>query len=543
MKLGLAALAALALGAAAPSCSSSKDTLVVVAVTSGAEVDGVTSLLIEVDSVQKTFMPATLSTIPQSFGVYVSGDLTGSKLVVATARTAGSCYLATGHVTLPGTNNRADVALTLAASKDCKATGGGGSTGSGGTTAAGGSTGSGGATGGTTGSGGTTENGGSGGTSPTGGTTGSGGTTASGGITGAGGTTSVGGTTGAGGTTATGGVTGTGGLTGAGGGTVVTPPSLTKCTEYRTVTATCDFTDITTDPAIWSLAFSPDGKLLLTADEVGHISFWNVGTDGKLTANSRVLTSDGQAYLAFSPDGTMLVGGSNNGMLTVWSTSTWTILRSYDGLTGTIYGVGFSPDSKQIIALDDNGDMTVHNVGSSTAARSFTLPTAGYTLGVSPVQTATDYWIGAGYSDGDGDFINLAMSPASGLPISIDSTDAEAIAFSRDGSLAVTGGGDGIVQFWKIPPAATPVATAPTLTFNAQTINALAFSPDNKNLGISVGVYGSLGRIGIWDPATRQPRGAFAPTYTPLSFAWHPGGAIIAAGEYDCGMFVVCTDK
>ena len=154
---------------------------------------------------------------------------------------------------------------------------------------------------------------------------------------------------------ATGGATGTGGATaggtaGAGGGSV-TPPSLTACTEY-------DHNDVNDAPCddshraisnweIWSLAFSPDGRLL---DHWGRSwpgqKIWNF--DGHtLTASGHVITTNGQTYVAFSPDGAMLVAGSN-GKLATYKTSNWTLGPTFTGVTGQVRGVAVTADSQRM---------------------------------------------------------------------------------------------------------------------------------------------------------------------------------------------------
>jgi WD40 repeat protein len=75
------------------------------------------------------------------------------------------------------------------------------------------------------------------------------------------------------------------------------------------------------DPAsqgVAAVAFSPDGRLLVAADENSDIFFWNAATVSlvnPLAANQFV------TELAFSADGKTLATGDDGGGLTLWHIS------------------------------------------------------------------------------------------------------------------------------------------------------------------------------------------------------------------------------
>lgn len=68
---------------------------------------------------------------------------------------------------------------------------------------------------------------------------------------------------------------------------------------------------------IWSVAFSPNGALLAASDNDGKIYFWDVSEKKFLASHSA--SSRGITSLAFSPDGRYLVSGGLDGALRLWA--------------------------------------------------------------------------------------------------------------------------------------------------------------------------------------------------------------------------------
>ncbi|MBF2016527.1 MAG: hypothetical protein IGS23_15260 [Rivularia sp. T60_A2020_040] len=97
---------------------------------------------------------------------------------------------------------------------------------------------------------------------------------------------------------------------------------------------------------IYSLALSPDGKLLATGDMDGQIHLWQMA-DGK-----NLLTFKGHEgvvwTVAFSPDGQTLASGGHDGLIKLWDTQTGECLKTLDKHTGIVWSVSFSADGQTL---------------------------------------------------------------------------------------------------------------------------------------------------------------------------------------------------
>jgi WD40 repeat protein len=102
------------------------------------------------------------------------------------------------------------------------------------------------------------------------------------------------------------------------------------------------------------LRFSPDGKTIAIANMNGFSQTGIVdATSGKLLATLQGHT-DRIVDTAFSPDGKLLVTASLDGTAGVWDAKTGRLLRTLNGPT-PLFGVAFSPDGRTIATMDSNG--------------------------------------------------------------------------------------------------------------------------------------------------------------------------------------------
>ena len=104
---------------------------------------------------------------------------------------------------------------------------------------------------------------------------------------------------------------------------------------------------------VYSVAFSPDGTTLVSADDSGEIRYWGV-TTGEL---KKTITPQAKGYfVVYSPDGNTLTSAAV-GKISLWDVTTGKLLKTLKGHIGPINSVVYSSDGKTLAS--GSGDSTV----------------------------------------------------------------------------------------------------------------------------------------------------------------------------------------
>jgi WD40 repeat protein len=118
--------------------------------------------------------------------------------------------------------------------------------------------------------------------------------------------------------------------------------------------------------SVRSVAFSPNGTILATADDGGEVTLWRV-SDHRLIRRLLVDSNhESVRSVAFSPNGAILAAGDNDGDTTLWDPSTGARIDRFSDHSQVVSLV-FSSDGKSLVTGDANGSVVTWNIATGTA--------------------------------------------------------------------------------------------------------------------------------------------------------------------------------
>ncbi len=267
-----------------------------------------------------------------------------------------------------------------------------------------------------------------------------------------------------------------------------------------------------------SIAFSRDGTLLVSLGGGNDIKIWNV------LAGTLTQTIKPAAYtnsIAISPDGQTIAGGDNRGHINLWNLQDPREPRVLAAQTPRVNSVAFSADGRFLVGGGDEATVTIWNLKTDTLAHM--IKDRGYS--VRTVTVSPDSQTVATGSFGEVRLWNIHT----GVEVRTFSEHAShiaAVAFSNDGKTLASANYLGTIKLWNTANG----AELRTLSGHASEIKTMAFSPDGKGLAS-----GSTDQtIKFWDLANGSEVRTLAGHATAaFSVAYSGNGKTMLAGSID----------
>nr|WP_202895591.1 NACHT domain-containing protein [Iningainema tapete] len=226
--------------------------------------------------------------------------------------------------------------------------------------------------------------------------------------------------------------------------------------------------------AVFSVAFSPDGKLFATGDANCEISLWQVAD------NTQILRLQGHSdwvrSVVFSPDGKTIASASYDYTVKIWDIRTGKCLKTLHGHTSRVNSVAISPDGKTLAS--GSTDYTVKLWDSNTGQCLKTLQ--GHTKGVNSVAISPDGTILVSCSSRN-QTIRLWDMRTGKCVKTLQERDVKtlaSVAISPDGTILGSCSHDHTVKLWE----SNTGQYLKTLQGHTDWVRSIAFSPNGTIL-------------------------------------------------------------
>jgi len=242
--------------------------------------------------------------------------------------------------------------------------------------------------------------------------------------------------------------------------------------------------------AVYSIAFSPDARFILTGCANHKAVLWDVATGQSLRSFAGVTKDDLIDSVAFSPDGKYLLTGGSDKIIRMWNVATGEEIRTFSGHTMWVNAVGFSSDGKYVVSGSWDGTVKLWdsltgaeirtfkegNISSGTEIASVVRRDRRGGASIQALPAATPAPPAASPAGVPAPVVRMGDKMGFNIPSMMGRISSAVI--SPAGNYVLSGGWDGTVKLWDISTG----RKIKTFTGHRGRINAVAFSPDGDRV-------------------------------------------------------------
>lgn len=294
-----------------------------------------------------------------------------------------------------------------------------------------------------------------------------------------------------------------------------TPDALTPATlSAGTTPANAPLTLSGHTSNIWTVAWSPDSKLLATGSDDFSVRLWR--PDGTTV---RTLPLNGRVeVLKWSPDGKTLATATSKGTVQIWDATGENLLQTLNWHKSTVVALAWSPDSKTLASAGRDSSKENKVVLWNSENNQITQLPTSYDEPVSNalVWSPDSQKIGVGTESNKPFFWTLTgadLPPFEGHSGAINS-----LAWSPDGKLLATGGKDRMLYIW------TAEGRQVAKTNYGAEISWVAWSPKGNLLATTA----RDGTLRLLNPDGKVVTTLKAHSDEARNVVWSPSGATLA---------------